>query len=267
MTDIIINFVNTYVVRFVINLVIAAVILIVGFKLVGFVCRRLSRHRLVEKLDSNIGALLVSTLRVLLNTLIIIIAIQILGVPSATIVAVIGSCGLAVGLALQGGLSNMAGGVMLMVFKPFHVGDYISTSEAEGTVEDIGVFYTRLVTIDNKSVSIPNSLLSSVTVTNLSEKDTRGIDISSSVAYGSDVEAARNALVACAEAEPLVLKEPQPTVFVTEHGESGIKLTLRVFAESKNCVKARAALQEHTVSALFDAGIEIPYPHIDVKMK
>ncbi len=261
------NFVNTYVVPFVVDLAIAAVVLIVGLKLVSFLITRLKKRKFMAKLDSNIGTLLLNALKVVLNALIIIIAIQIMGVPSATIVAVIGSCGLAFGLALQGGLSNLAGGVMLMIFKPFHVGDYISTKDGDGTVEDIGIFYTRLVTVDNLSINIPNSVLSSNSVTNMSAKGMRGVEIEISVAYGTDIEKARKALLGCAEKEPLILKEPAASVFVTAHDDSCVKLMFRSYTESGNFVQMKAKLLEESLKALHEAGVEIPFPQMDVHMK
>lgn len=162
--SVIINFINEYLVHFAVSLVCAALILLIGLKLVKVLTKKLAKSKAFQKMDSSVSSLILNTIKVLLNALIIIVAVQILGVPSATIIAALGSCGLAVGLALQGGLSNLAGGVMIMVFKPFHIGDYISTSSGEGTVEDIGLFYTKLATVDNRLINIPNSALSSTTV-------------------------------------------------------------------------------------------------------
>ena len=267
MLDWLLDFVNTYVVPFVIEGLIALLVLIVGIKLIKFFTDRLEKHKLAKRMDSNIWTLLMHTLRVVLNALIIIVAIEIVGVPSATVIAVIGSCGLAFGLALQGGLSNMAGGVMLMIFKPFHAGDYIVTPQCEGVVEEIGIFYTKLVTLDNQSISIPNSVLSSNMVTNTSAKENRGVDIDISVAYGTDIETARQALLACAKSNPLVLEKPSPIVVVTGHDDSCIKLLFRTFTRWENYRQVRAELYEASLTALSKAGVEIPFPQVDVHMK
>ena len=261
------NFVNTYLVDFAVNLVLAAVVLLIGLKLVKFFISRLEKHKSFLRLDSSVGSLILNALKILLNALIVIIAVQILGVPSATIIAALGSCGLAIGLALQGGLSNLAGGVMIMMFKPFQVGDYICTGSGEGVVEEIGLFYTKLVTVDSKSVNIPNSALSSTTVTNLSAKETRGIDVEVAVAYDSDISAVRKALLGCASAEPLVLDDPAPIVFVSSHDDSSLKVTLRVCVKGADYWPARFALMENSVKAVADAGITIPFPQLDVHMK
>ncbi len=249
------------------NIIFAAVILIVGFKLTKKLSSKLQKRNVFGKLDSNIASLIQNSIRIAANSLIVIIAIQILGVPSATIIAVLGSCGLAIGLALQGGLSNLAGGVMIMIFKPFHAGDYICTAAGDGTVEDIGVFYTKLSTVDNRSINIPNSILSSTTVTNLSAKPTRGIDIDVSVAYGTDLDLAKRVLIACAEVNPLVFDDPAPKVFVSAQEDSSIKLKLRVFVKKEDYWQVRFELTEDSVRAFAKAGVEIPFPQLDVHMK
>ena len=267
MPDWLLDFVNTYIVPFVIDGLIAVLVLIVGLKLVKFLTTRLEKHKLAKKMDSNIWTLVMHTLRVVLNALIIIIAIEIVGVPSATVITVLGSCGLAFGLALQGGLSNLAGGVMLMIFKPFHAGDYIITAECEGVVEEIGIFYTKLATLDNQSISIPNSVLSSNMVTNASAKENRGVDIDISVAYGTDIEIARQALLDCAGSNPLVLEDPAAIVVVVGHNDSCVKLLFRAFTKWENYRQVRAELYEASLAALKEAGVEIPFPQVDVHMK
>lgn len=265
--SVIINFINEYLVHFAVSLVCAALILLIGLKLVKVLTKKLAKSKAFQKMDSSVSSLILNTIKVLLNALIIIVAVQILGVPSATIIAALGSCGLAVGLALQGGLSNLAGGVMIMVFKPFHIGDYISTSSGEGTVEDIGLFYTKLATVDNRLINIPNSALSSTTVTNLSVKETRGIDVEVALAYGSDLDLARKTLLECAKKCDKVLSEPAPQVFVSAHGDSAIKVTLRVSVRGGDYWPARFWLMENSLKDVAAAGLSIPYPQLDVHMK
>lgn len=265
--EIVINFVNNYLVKFAVSLVSAALVLIIGLKVVGFLVKRISKSKAMQKMDSSAAALISNAVKLLLNVLVIIIAVQILGVPSATIIAAIGSCGLAIGLALQGGLSNLAGGVMIMIFKPFHIGDYIVTGSGEGVVEEINLFYTKLATIDNKSVNIPNSALSSTTVTNLSSKETRGIDIEMSLPYGQDMELARKTLLALADKCDMVLKDPAPIVFVSDHADSSIKMVLRVNVKGGDYWPARFYLMENSLNDFKAAGISVPFPQLDVHMK
>lgn len=267
MLDWLIDFVNTYLVSFGVKLIMAALVLLIGLKVAKFVVNKIGKGKAFAKLDSNVGALILSALRLVFNTLIIIIAVQILGVPSATIIAAIGSCGLAIGLALQGGLSNIAGGVMILVFKPFHIGDFISTPSGDGTVEDIGLFYTKLVTIDNRLINIPNSALSSSTVTNLSAKPTRGIDIDVTVAFGSDTDLVRKTLLKVADDCPMVLKDPAPMVFLSNNKDSAITATLRVVVNGSDYWPAKFALTESAVNKVPEAGISVPFPQLDVHMK
>lgn len=267
MLDVLLNFVNNYLVDFAVKLIMSALTLFIGLKVVKFIVGKISKGKAFGKLDSSVGSLIVSALKLVLNALIVIIVVEILGVPSATIVAAIGSCGLAIGLALQGGLSNIAGGVMILVFKPFHIGDYVVTPVGEGVVEEIGIFYTRLITVDNRSVNIPNSVLSSSTVTNLSYKPTRGIDIDVAIAYGGDIGKAQEVLLKCADDSALVLKDPAPQAFVSAHNDSSITLTLRVCVEGANYWPARFELLKTTVEKVRESGIEIPYPQLDVHMK
>lgn len=262
--DVVINFVNEYLVRFGVDIICAALVLLIGLKLVKFLTKKLAKAKGFRKMDSSAAALILNGIKLLLNALVIIIAVQILGVPSATIIAAIGSCGLAIGLALQGGLSNFAGGVMIMIFKPFHIGDYIVTGSGEGVVEEINLFYTKLATVDNRSVNIPNSALSSSTVTNLSAKETRGIDVEVAVLYGADMEAARKALLECAKSCTMVLSDPAPLVFVSDHAESCIKMTLRVTVKGTDYWPARFWLMEHSLTAVADAGFRAAVPQIDV---
>lgn len=268
MLDIILNFVNTYAVPFVLRLICAAIVLLVGLKLSGVLIRQIAKcNAFCEKLDSNVQVLIKNVLKILVNTLVIILAVEILGIPSATIIAVLGSCGLAIGLALQGGLSNIAGGVIIMLFKPFHTGDYISTPLGDGTVTDIGIFYTKLLTGDNISVNIPNSSLANSTVSNYSEKDTRRVDVSISVAYDSDIDLAKKVLLASAESHDLVLGDPTPVVFVTEQAESSITLQLRVWVKSENYWDVKFDLTEDTKKVLDKFEIKIPYRQLDVHVK
>lgn len=267
MFDWIMNFIDAYLVSFAVEVVLAAVVLLIGLNLVKFLMNRLEKRKVFHKMDGNTGALILNSLKILLNALVIIIAVQILGVPSATIITILGSCGLAVGLALQGGLSNLVGGFMIMLFKPFRVKDYICTSQGDGTVEEIGIFYTKLVTIDNRSVSIPNSVLSSTTVTNNTAKQRRGLDVEVSIAYGSDIDKARKVLLSCADRCDLVMKDPAPIVFVSEHADSAVKVTLRVSMKCSDYWAVRFELQEATLRAIREAGLEIPFPQIDVHMK
>ncbi len=263
----ILNTVTTVAVSFGIKLLAAILVLFIGFKLIKLLTSFIAKRDFFSKLDSNVQLLIRNIITVVLDVIIVIIAVEILGVPSATIIAVLGSCGLAIGLALQGGLSNIAGGVIIMLFKPFHTGDYITTPSGDGTVEDIGIFYTRLVSSDNIVINIPNSELSNSTISNLCAKDTRRLDIQLTVSYSADLDLAKKVLLASADSHELVLHEPSPTVFVTEQADSAVKLTLRLWTARENYWTVKYDLTEDTKKAFDRFEIEIPFPQLDVHVK
>lgn len=263
----VLNLISSIAISFAFKLVSAALVLFVGFKLIKVLVGFLGKRDFFSKLDSNVQLLIRNAITVILDVIVIIVCVEILGVPSATIIAVLGSCGLAIGLALQGGLANIAGGVIIMLFKPFHVGDFISTPMGDGTVEDIGIFYTKLITPDNVGVNIPNSVLSNSTVSNYNEKETRRIDIEFSIAYDADIDLAKKVLLASAESHDLVMKDPAPSAFVTAQADSAVKIKLRVWVERANYWGVMADLTEDTKKAFDRFSIAIPFPQLDVHVK
>ncbi|MBR6806927.1 MAG: mechanosensitive ion channel [Clostridia bacterium] len=265
--EILSNFINQHAVPFILHLISAAVILIVGFAIAKLIIKKIRRCAFFEKLDSNIQSLIANTIKIILYTVIIIIAVEIVGVPGSTIIAILGSCGLAIGLALQGGLSNIAGGVIIMLFKPFHVGDYVTSDLGSGTVTDIGIFYTKLITPDNIAVSVPNSALSNSAISNYSVKETRRVDITVSIAFEADIDLAKKVLLASAETHDLVLKDPAPVVYVTEQADSAIKLQLRTWVNNSDYWAVKFDLTEDSKKALDKFSISIPYAQLDVHVK
>ncbi len=267
MLNFLLSFANTYLIPFGLRFICGILILLIGFKLTKLLVKAIKKSKFFVKLDTNVQSLIKTATKVVLNTVVIIIAIEVLGVPSATILAVLGSCGLAVGLALQGGLSNLAGGVIIMLFKPFHVGDFISTGMGDGTVEDIGVFYTKLTTPDNVRINIPNSTLANSTVSNYSVKDTRRISVDVTVSYDSDIDLAKKVLLASAESYDNILKDPAPCVFVTAQNDSSISLQLRVWVSNADYWNVNFGLIEDTKKAFDKFNITIPFPQLDVHVK
>ncbi len=190
------------------------------------------------------------------------------GLDAASVAAVIASAGVALGLALQGSLSNFAGGVLILLLKPFKVGDYIieDTNKNEGTVKEIQIFYTKLSTIDNKTIVIPNGILTNNSLTNVSEKNERQLDLKIGVSYQSDLKAAKNILLKILENDPAVLKEPEMNVFVSELGDSAVILGMRGWVRNDEFWPARWRILEKIKLELDENGIEIPYPQMTVHM-
>ena len=190
------------------------------------------------------------------------------GVDAASIVALVGSAGVAIGLAVQGSLSNLAGGVLILLLRPFKVGDYIieSAHNMEGKVTEISIFYTKLCTPDNRIVILPNGNLANNSLTNVTGSDTRRLDISFSVSYDSDIKKAREALLKMLKEDEKVLRDQEPFVVVDELGDSGINMTLHCFVKTEDYWKTRWRLTESCKYCLDDAGITIPYPQMDVHL-
>jgi len=258
------NFVNTYVVGFGINLIFALLVLLIGFKLVKLIVNLTQKSKWFQKLDINVQSFCSNFFSVLLKIIIVIMVVEIIGVPSASLIAILGSAGIAVGLALQGGLSNIAGGVIIMFCRPFHVGDFINTPNGSGVVKDIGIYYTKLTTGDNQDVVIPNSVLTSNAVTNLSTHETRRLDFDFSVAYDTDIDLARKVLLATAQNNDLVLTDPAPAVFVSAHSESSLTMKLRVWCKAGDYWTVNFDMYEDVKKAFDQFDIKIPFPQVTV---
>ena len=258
-------FTTTYLIPFIINVVLAALILIVGFALVKTLLKFVKKF--TSKLDVNIQTFIENFVGIALKIVVILTAVIVIGVPESSVIAVLGSCGLAIGLALQGGLSNIASGIVLMFCKPFHVGDFIISGGISGVVKDIGIYYTLVTTPDNQDIHVPNSTLSGSTITNLSTEATRRIDFDFSVSYDADLDLTRKVLLAAAQMNDLVMKDPEPVVLVTAHGASGVTVRLRVWCAAENYWTVNFDMWEDVKKAFDKFNIEIPYQYVNVVMK
>jgi len=241
------------------------IILIVGLVIVKWIVKLISNSKAMKKAEPGIAKFTMNMISFALKLFVIFTVAMIIGVPAASIVALIGSAGVAIGLALQGSLSNIAGGLMLVFFKPFKVGDFIDSSDgASGTVTDINVFYTTVVTPDNKVLVIPNGGLSNKPIINYSEKDTRRVDLTFGVAYDSDIEKVKEVMLRVGCAHEKTLKDPAPVVLVTAYKDSAIELTLRLWCNNSDYWACYFDVNENMKQAFDAAGIVIPFPQLDV---
>ena len=259
--------VKTYVVPLGIKIAIAAVVLLLGRWLIKVVKKGLTRIMERRKADPSLSSFLMSLVSVLLTFFLILAIIGILGINTSSLVALLASAGLAVGMALSGTLQNFAGGVMIMLFKPFKVGDYIATQGYEGFVSEIQIFNTHLLTTDNKSVILPNGALSTGTMTNFSKQETRRVDWVFSMAYGEDYDRAKAVLRRLCDTNPLVLKTPEPFIELANLNSSSVDLTVRVWVKSADYWAVFFGMNEQVYKAFAAEGINIPFPQIDVHMK
>ncbi len=249
------------------RLVGALIVLFVGLWLAGLIVRLMRKSRWFGRIDRDVQGFAASAVKALLYVLVTVTAIAIMGVPMASIVAVIASCGVAIGLALQGSLSNLAGGLMLILFKPFHVGDYISANGHEGTVEEIGIFATKLVTIDNRRVVLPNAQLSNSTLVNSTSFDVRRVDHVFRADIEADSERVIGVLRSMAEAQEKRLPDREPEVRFDSFGDGFAKYHVRVWCRTEDYWELYYALLEAGKKALEANGIKIPVPQVEVHGK
>ena len=179
-------------------------------------------------------------------------------------IAVIGSCGLAVGLALQGSLSNIAGGFIILVLKPFSVGDFITSGDIAGTVEEISIFHTKVLTVDNRRIIVPNSTISNATLTNVSALKERRVDLTFTAAYENDIDTVERVLTEACLNHELVLKEPEPFARLSAHKDCALEYTVRAWCKAEDYWTVYFDLIKDVKKAFDKNGISIPYPQLDV---
>lgn len=256
--------VDTYAVPWTINIVMALAIFVVGrlvAKLLVSIAKRVMRKAQVDNILVNFIS---SILRSALLLLVIIASLNQLGVDTTSLIALIGAAGLAIGLALQGSLQNLASGVMLVIFRPFDAGDQIEVAGVTGKVEKIGIFTTTLGTGDNREIIIPNGKIFSDTITNVSARNTRRIDMVFGIGYDDDIKKAKNIIERILDADDRVLKDPKPLIAVAELADSSVNLNVRPWANTEDYWKVYFDAHEN-IKLAFDAeGISIPYPQMDV---
>ncbi len=249
------------------KIIASLIIFIVGSVIIKIVMRSLRKSRLMKKADATVARFTLNFISIALKIVMIVSIVAVLGVPMASVVTVIATAGAAIGLALQGSLSNLAGGIMILIFKPFRIGNYIEASGHAGTVADIGIFYTVLTTPDNKEITIPNGTIMSDSVVNYSVHDTRRLDLTFGVAYGTDVERVKEILLDEAAKHSLVISEPAPFARLASQSDSSIDFALRVWVKSGDYWTVNFDLLE-SIHARFDAEkIEIPYNTLDVNIR
>ncbi len=229
------NYLLTTVTGVALRLVIAAVIILVGWKLVNKLTKTILNSKKMQTIDKTARSYIASFAKIGMKAILVVIAISVMGINMTSVVALLAVAAAAVGLALQGGLSNVAGGLIILIFKPFKVGDFIIACGESGTVSEINMFYTILKTPDNKTVSIPNGSISNATMENLSTEDLRRVDVSVTVDFDANIEGIQALLKQIAENNELVVTEPAaPVAPITGYSERGIELQLRAWTKGEN---------------------------------
>lgn len=251
------------------KLIVGLLIIFVGFKLIQILVKIVKTA--LEKADIDYGVISFSCsfLKIALRCVVIFMAVSNVGVGVSSIVALLGSAGVAVGLALQGTLSNVAGGVLLLILKPFQVGDYIvlTGTECEGQVAAMDIFYTKLKTVDNRVIVIPNGTLSNSNLINNTKQDKRLIDISVGISYDADIREAKRILKEIAAKETRILDEEGVNIFVSSLADSAVMMGIRCWVPTEDYITTKWQLNEEIKLKFDEEGIEIPYQKLDVCIK
>jgi small conductance mechanosensitive channel len=246
------------------NVIAAIVIFIVGRWVALGIAKLIKRMMLRSKVDETLVSFVRNLSYIALLAFVVIAALNRLGIQTASFVAVLAAAGLAIGLALQGSLANFAAGVLMIIFKPFKVNDFIEGAGAVGTVEKIEIFTTQIRTPDNKTIIVPNAKLTGDNITNFTAKGTRRVDFVFGIGYGDDIDEARRIIKEVVEKDERLIKEPEPVILVSELADSSVNLTLRAWASADDYWSFYFDTIEN-VKKQFDAdGITIPFPQRDV---
>lgn len=246
------------------SIVIALIIYFVGKALVSFINGMLGKMLERRKVDPTIQTFLKSLVNILLMVLLIISVVSALGVNTTSFAALLASAGVAVGMALSGNLQNLAGGIVVLLFRPFKVGDYIEALGTSGTVSEIQIFHTILTTPDNKKIFLPNGALSSGNITNYSKEPLRRVDFTVAVEYGSDVDNVRKVLLELINKDERILKDPVPFVALGSLADSSVNMTVRVWVKSENYWSVFFETNEKIYNEFNRQGIKFPFPQLTI---
>ena len=246
------------------KLVAVIVLVIVGLKGIKWLKKWIRTSPRLDKVDSSLRSFAVSFVSVVLYAILFVTVLMILGVPATSFIAVLTTCAAAIGLALQGSLSNFAGGIMILLFKPFKVGDYIEAAGESGTVSEISVVYTELLTVDNKRITIPNGTLTNSVIENYSSEELRRVDLTFDTSYKCDVETVKSVISKVIENNPKALKTPEPFLRLSAHNESALTYTVRIWCKTADYWDVNFDTIENVKKAFDENNIEIPYNQLDV---
>ena len=250
-----------------ISLLMALAILIIGRQLVKLVLRLITVALEKSNVEDTVRIFVTNLLNTLLMILVFIAAINQLGIETTSIIAVLGAAGLSIGLALQGSLSNFAAGILIVIYRPYKVGDYIEAGNHAGTVKDIQIFSTVLKTPDNKIVVVPNGSIMNGSIVNYSDQDTRRVDLIISCSYEDDIDKVRSVLEDILKKEKRILKDPKPQIAVAELADSSVNFIFRPWVKRTDYLPVYYSLLEEVKKRFDKEGISIPYPQSDVHIR
>lgn len=262
--SVILSSVFSFVTTWGLKLAAAIVVLLVGIKLIGAAVKWIHNSPKLKKMDDSLRSFLVGFAKIALYVVLVITVAMIVGVPAASFITILASCGVAIGLALQGALSNFAGGLMILFFKPFKVGDFIEASGEAGTVVEISVVYTEILTLDNKRITVPNGALTNSVMKNYSSEETRRVDLTFSADYACDMQLVKDTITEIVMAHPLALQDPEPFIRLISLSEHSMDYVVRVWCKGSDYWTVYFDLLEGVKKAFDEKGITVPFPQVDV---
>ena len=259
---------NTYptIIAFLIQVLLAAVTAIIGIRVIHALLKVINRSFEKADMDKSVASFLHSLIKYTLYFILIMLVLSGFGVAASSVVTLLGSAGLTIGLGLQGGITNLVGGILILALKPFEIGEYIQAGTDEGTVDEITIFYTHLLTIDNKRIVIPNGTLSDTTITNFTRMEKRRIDLKIGITYESDLRLAKDIVNRIVMEHPSTLKDEDIKVVISALEDSSVTVELRVWVKNEDYWVTRWDLIEKIKLAFDEEGVVIAYPHMTVDM-
>lgn len=264
LTDALSSFIEL-VMRFIPKLIGAIIILWVGFKLVGFLKKTIMKVLDKRGAEASLKGFLISLVDVLMKVMLIIMAMDVIGIKATSFIAILGAAGLAIGMALQGTLQNFASGVIILLLKPFRVGDYIETGSYKGYVKDIRIFNTLIRPFNGRIIVVPNSQLATTTIVNHTNEPRIRLEVTAGVAYGTDLKKAKEVLMKVIMDDPLIIKDdPAPSVVVSNLGDSSVDMVMWMWVTVEDYWTVWKRIRENVYNALYEADIEIPFPQVQV---
>lgn len=250
-----------------IKVLISLIIWFISWRIINIITKKIYKHLQKRKTDATLSKVLCNVARIALKIIVVIGIIGYVGIETASISAVVASAGVGLSLAVQGTLSNFAGGVIIIVMRPFKLGDFITSNDQSGTVEDIKLFYTQIVSPDNKVIYIPNAQLANNVIVNVSVKETRRVEVIMPISYSADVELAKRVIKEVALRNSLILQNPAPFAEVAEYGDSSINIKVRVWCKNADYWNVNWYLLSEIKTEFDNNNIEIPFTQIDVNIK
>ena len=250
--------------NFIPTLLLAIIIYVVGFFLNKLVLNLFAKGVEKTRMDQTVKTFLSSVIKIVITALVLIIVLTVLGIPMTSIITVLGTAGVAVGLALKDSLANVAGGVLLLINQTIKVGNYVEIGAFQGVVEEVSILYTKIVTVDNKDVFIPNGVVSNSAVVNYSSEDVRRVDLIFGISYDSDHKKAMEAIKTVISKHPMIIQDKEIFVRIGELSESSVNITVRVWAENANYWNVHFDLIQQVKEKFDEEGIQIPYNHLNV---